>query len=228
MSKDMKIHALIPARSGSKGIPKKNIVNLGGKPLIYWTIKASIESRYIERTFVSTDSNEIADISKKYGAEIPYIRPQDLSQDKTPTKDVIFYHLQYFRPDVLVLLQPTSPLRDKDHIDRAVELFLEKKPEAVISVKEASEKPFWMMEIDKDGFLKHLFKERFTRRQDMPSVYIPNGAIYIYDVKTLLKNKDLFPERTIPFIMDRISSIDIDDHTDLRIAEIFIGERYEK
>lgn len=95
-------------------------------------------------------------------------------------------------------------------------------------MREASEKPFWMMEIDKDGFLKHLFKERFTRRQDMPSVYIPNGAIYIYDVKTLLKNKDLFPERTIPFIMDRISSIDIDDHTDLRIAEIFIGERYEK
>jgi len=223
-----KIHALIPARGGSKGIPKKNIVELAGKPLIAWTIEAAKKSKYIEKIYVSTDDPNIADISKRYGAEIPYIRPSELSTDNAPTKDVVFYHLKYDAPDILVLLQPTSPLRNNRHIDEAIELFIEKRATAVISVKEVSEKPFWMQKINRSGFLEPAFNMEYYRRQDMPVFYIPNGAIYIYDIDKLLKNRTLFPEETIPYIMDRESSVDIDDHIDLKIAEIFLGERYEK
>ncbi|SHK01229.1 acylneuraminate cytidylyltransferase family protein [Tepidibacter formicigenes] len=227
----MEILAIIPARGGSKGVPRKNIKNFNGKPLIAWTIEAAKKSKYVSKVLVNTEDKEIAQISKEYGADIPFLRPENLAQDDTPTMDVIIHTIKKlkensnYNPDYILLLQCTSPLRNENHIDEAVELIINKKVDSIISVTEVEHTPFWMKKIDNNGHLQDFIaydKKKLTRRQDFPKLYRLNGAIYIAKTDKLLEFKDFETNRTIPYVMDRVSSIDIDSLEDFNIAQFYM------
>jgi len=223
---ETKILAIIPARGGSKTIPRKNIKLLNGKPLIYYTIKESIKSKYLGRIIVSTEDKEISEISKKYGAEV-IERPEELAKDETPTIDVIFHVLQVqaenFEPGLVVLLQPTSPLRNVQDIDNAIELFLKNDCESVVSVCEAEHSLYWSFEIE-NRYLKPIFGGKYLnmRRQDLPKVYTPNGAIYVSTPEILRKYKSFYCSKTIPYIMPPERSVDIDNEIDFMLAELLM------
>ena len=219
---------IIPARGGSKGLPRKNIRPLLGKPLIAWTIEQAKSSRYIDKVIVSTDDPEIAEIAKKYGAKVPFLRPRELARDDSLTIDVIMHALgvlkaENYNPDIIILLQPTSPLRNAEDIDSAIELFLNSDCESVVSVCEVGHSPYWCFEIE-DGYLKSLFGDEYLRmrRQELEKVYMPNGAIYISTPQTLYKCESFYCNHTIPYIMPTRRSIDIDNEIDFMLAESLI------
>jgi len=222
----MEIVAIIPARGGSKGIPRKNIKQLFGKPLIVWTIEHAKKSRYIGRITVSTEDKEISEISKKYGAEV-IERPEELAKDETPTIDVIFHVLRVqaenFEPGLVVLLQPTSPLRNAQDIDNAIELFLKNDCESVVSVCEVEHSLYWSFEIE-NRYLKPIFGGKYLnmRRQDLSKVYTPNGAIYVSTPEILRKYKSFYCSKTIPYIMPPERSVDIDNEIDFMLAELLM------
>jgi len=230
MNGKMEIIALIPARGGSKGIPKKNIKNLRGKPLISYSIGPAKKTKYINKVVVSTEDKEIAEISREYGAEI-IERPKELAKDESSTIDAILHALEVlkaenYNPDIIILLQPTSPLRNAEDIDSAIELFLNSDCESVVSVREVGHSPYWCFEIE-DGYLKSLFGDEYLRmrRQELEKVYMPNGAIYISTPENLRKYKGFYCLRTIPYIMPPERSIDIDNEIDLMLAELLM-KRY--
>lgn len=226
------ILAVIPARGGSKGVPKKNIKKLSGKHLIGYTIEAAKNSKYANRVVVSTEDYEIAKISKYYGAEVPYLRPSELSVDTSPTIDSILHMVNYlekneeYKPDYILLLQCTSPLRNSNHIDDAVEKLLNSDFEALVSVCEAENNPYWVNVFDGD-VLKYFIEEGkyISRRQDLPKSYRLNGAIYLIKTEVLKRSKTLEPETLTGYIMDAYSSIDIDTELDFKIAEVLMTER---
>ena len=224
----MKILAVIPARGGSKGVPRKNIRLLNGKPLIAYTIEEAKKSKYIDRIIVSTEDKEIAEISTKYGAEV-IERPAELARDDTPTVDVVLHlldSLNHYEPDIIILLQPTSPLRTYEDIDSALVLFINNNCDSVVSVCEIEHTPYWSFKIE-DGYLKPIFGEEYLkkRRQELPKVYIPNGAIFITTPDILKKYRSFYCERTVPYIMPIERSVDIDNEIDFLLAEILIKRR---
>lgn len=221
----MKIVAIIPARGGSKGIPKKNIKLLDGKPLISYTIEHAKKSKYINKVVVSTEDGEIAEISKKYGAEV-IKRPEELAKDESPTIDAIFHVLEVLKsekysPDIVILLQPTSPLRTAEDIDNAMELFSNSDCESVVSVCGVEHPPHWSSKIEK-GYLKPLFGEKNLgmRRQDFNNVYMANGAVYISTPQMLYKYNGFHCDCTTPYIMPIERSIDIDNAIDFMLSEL--------
>lgn len=223
----MKVIAVIPARGGSKGVPRKNIKLLAGKPLIAYTIETALQSKSLDRVIVSTDDEEIAKISSDYGAEV-INRPAQLAKDETPTMSVIFHVLQVlkirnFEPEIVILLQPTSPLRTSYDIDCATKLFLENYNESVVSVCEVEHPPYWSFKI-KDKYLKPVCGEKYLemRRQDLPVVYFPNGAIYVSSPDVLKKYKSFFCSKTIPYIMPPERSVDIDNEIHFMLSELLI------
>ena len=223
----MNIIALIPARGGSKGLPKKNIRLLAGKPLICYSILAAQGCRFIHQTIVSTDDDEIANVAKSQGATI-IKRPAELSRDDSPTIDAILYTLEQCElqdnyPEIVVLLQPTSPLRTSADIDNALEWFIDNECDSVISVVEAGHPPCWSM-IIKGAYLQPIFDEKLLkmRRQDLPKTYFPNGAIYVAATETLKKYRSFYCPKTKPYIMDAHKSIDIDNEFDLFFAEALL------
>lgn len=226
---------LIPARGGSKGIPRKNIALLRGQPLIGYTIQAASESEYVNRIVVSTDDREIADVSQGLGAEVPALRPLHLSQDDTPSIDVALYQLEALRrhegyiPDVLVLLQPTSPLRTAQDIDAAVKLLIEADCDSVVSVCPVEEHPYLMYSIDGSGALQPYAPSwpNRLRRQDYPPAFRLNGAIYAIRPHVLSQERSFVGEHTRPLIMPRDRSIDIDVPSDLDRAAAMLQERGE-
>lgn len=227
MFKNKKILAIIPARGGSKGLPGKNIKILVGKPLIAWTIEQAKKSKYIDKLIVNTDSKKIVEVAEKYGADVPFLRPKKLAQDDSSIYDVVFHTLNWFEKkdiqfDIIILLQTTSPLRNTGDIDNALRLFLEKCPESLISISENS--PYWSFKIDKKDYLRPVFNWNYfkKRRQDLPKSYVPNGAIFIFTPKTLLKNKRLYYKETLPYVMPIERSIDIDNEVDFKLVEIII------
>ena len=209
---------LIPARGGSKGIKKKNLVEVKGKPLIYYTIKAAQEIVESSNIFVSTDSKEIGDISKKYGASVPFLRPTNISDDNSSSIDLILDFLNRF-PEYqnIILLQPTSPLRTSIHISEAINIFEEEKTEALISVKEIDYFPQYFFK-GKRGKLKIDETLNHLRRQTSDKRYYPNGAIYIASKNHILTHKSFFTNSTHYYLMDPISSIDIDNEYDLEVV----------
>ena len=222
-----KIIAVIPARGGSKGVPQKNIRDLAEKPLIAYSIEAGITSKYIDMVAVSTEDKKIASVSSKYGAEVVK-RPDSLAQDDSPTIDAIFHvieslKIQNEKLTIVVLLQPTSPLRNSQDIDYAIELFLKSECDSVISVSEYEHSPYWAYKID-DKYLKPLFDNNYLkmRRQDLPKSYMPNGAIYVSTVGVLQERKSFNSSRTLPYVMPAIRSVDIDNELDFIIAESII------
>lgn len=226
-----KILAIIPARGGSKGVPRKNIKYLNGKPLISYTIEAANSSKYIDKIVVSTEDEEIKEISLKYGAEIPFLRPKELANDKSPSIDSILYTVKrlkeeynYFS-DYVCLLQCTSPLRNERHIDEAFLKLKETNMDAVVSVCEAEVNPYWS-NVFKGDKIEYFLEEgkNITRRQDLPNVYRMNGAIYIIKTEVLIKTKTFEPKNLTGYIMDDYSSVDIDTALDFKIAELIMKE----
>lgn len=223
----MKILFLIPARGGSKGIPGKNIKPLAGKPLIYYTIDAARELAADEDICVSTDSIEIKKVVEDYGLVVPFVRPKELATDEASTEEVIrqalnFYHNRGVKYDLIVLLQPTSPLRKGIHIKEALERFTEGKG-MVVSVKETKSNPYYILfEENGKGFLEKSKEGNFTRRQDCPRVYELNGAIYIIEVRKFIKSglKDI---NRIKYCMDEESSVDIDSKLDWLVCEAILN-----
>jgi N-acylneuraminate cytidylyltransferase/CMP-N,N'-diacetyllegionaminic acid synthase len=224
---DKKIVGIIPARGGSKGIPRKNIKPLAGKPLIAYTIEAALKSKYLDRVIVSTEDEEIANVSRKYGAEVPFVRPDSLSGDSVPVvPDIPKYIIKElkkregFNVDVVVVLQPTSPLRDVKYIDQAIEKLFSTKCDWVVTVSSVNIHPFRMRKMKKDR-LEPLFanKNIWAQRQDLPPVYHFNGAIYVTK-KSVITTKNVFKNKDWRgIIMEPEEAIDIDTMADFIAAE---------
>jgi len=226
-----KILAFIPARAGSKGIKNKNIRELAGKPLIAHTINEAIKSNLFNDIIVSTDSEEIADIARGYGASVPFLRPRELALDDSPTIDAIFHCLDYMQSkgkkyDVIMLLQPTSPLRKFYHIKDAYKLFNEKQADFTVSVCECEHSPLWTSTIDKDLRIDNFMREEFknVRRQDLPKHYRLNGAIYIAKVDRMIEERSFLGKNNYAYIMNKLSSVDIDTKEDFVYVD-FIMEK---
>lgn len=218
------IIAIIPARGGSKGVVKKNLRHLHGKPLIYYTIHAAQQSKIINQIVVSSDDNEILNVAQREGAEI-IRRPIEISGDSSSTIDAVLHVINVNReqgnnPKVIALLQPTSPLRTTNDIDAALDIFSNNECDSVISVVASSHPPFWTM-IKKNTFLLPLFDQKYLkmRRQDLPKTYHPNGAIFIASVETIQRTRSFFGKKTKPYIMPNDRSIDIDSEFDFFLAE---------
>lgn len=224
MKKAAKILGIIPARGSSKTLPRKNIRFLNGRPLIFYTISEALKSGFLDKVVVSTENSIIAKIARKYGAEV-IRRPSTLAKDTTPTSSVILHALDKlgkkgYTPDVVVLLQPTSPLRRVHHIDEAIKIFLENPCDFVVSVCRTKKSPYWCFTY-KGNFLKPLIDngQAQKRRQELPPTYILNGAIFIFTPDKLLRNElNYFNGRTLPYFMHPEESIDIDDEIDLILA----------
>ena len=227
MYKNKTFLAIIPARGGSKRLPRKNVLDLNGKPLIAYSIEAGLDSSYIDKVVVTSDDDEILTISKKYGA-ITINRPNELASDTATTFDAIKHAVDnYEKYDYIVLLQPTSPLRDRDHIDKAIELLESKNADAIVSVCKMDHSPLWSNTLDESlsmaGFLKD---EALNKRsQDLEKYYRLNGAIYICKTEKLLEEKSFFLKENIyAYVMDRENSIDIDEEIDFKMAEVILNK----
>jgi len=227
----MKIVAIIPARSGSKRLPGKNIALIGGKPLIQHSIDTALKSKYINRVVVSTDSQEIADISKSAGAEIPYIRPSELALDTSTSIDVLLHMLTFLGPEnyfASILLQPTSPLRLPVDIDNSIELFLEKNASSVTSVTTCDHSPLLANTLPATMSMEHFLLEKIgiQRGQDLPVYYRLNGAIYINKISKLIEEKRIISKNNCyAFVMPKERSIDIDDSFDFQMADFLFSQR---
>lgn len=230
---EKEILAITPARGGSKGVFRKNIKILCGKPLIYYSIKSALNSRYIDRLVVSTEDDEIAEISKKYNSEV-IKRPKELATDHAPSIPVYKHVLKFlkekenYQPDIVVIIQPTSPLRDVEDVDRCIEKLFIEKSDSVITVRRVKHSPQFMVELDEKKRIKYLFnRKNITRRQDAKEVYIPNGAVFVTWSKTIIeKNTDRGPD-TRAIIMPMERSVDIDTEFDFYMAEKLM-EKNEK
>jgi CMP-N-acetylneuraminic acid synthetase len=224
--------AIIPARGGSKGIPRKNIVSLNGAPLISYTIGAALASKSVSRVIVSSEDEEILDISVSYGADV-IKRPSALAGDDTTAEAVIFHCLdtlqkeEHFIPESFVLLQPTSPLRTCLHIDEAVKCFIENSSQAVISVFGSTYHPLKSLIIGEHGFLAGLINDEYVSapRQQLLKAYTPNGAIYITTTKIFRKYRTLLPPETVPYFMPKSDSVDVDDMDDLDYVAFLMKKR---
>jgi N-acylneuraminate cytidylyltransferase len=225
--------AIIPARGGSKRLPNKNVKELNGKPLIAWTIDAALASPNVNKVVVSTDDNDIAEISLLSGAEVPYIRPHNLSTDTANTVDVIKHAIDFYAKsghyfDFIILLQPTSPLRISADITNAIELLKEKNADAIISVCEVEHSPLWSNTIPLTGSLKSFIKDEVKnmRSQDLATYYRLNGAIYIVETTKFIEQNSLFLNDNIyAYKMNVENSVDIDNETDFSYAEFLIESR---
>ena len=213
---------LVPARKGSKGVKKKNIIDVLGKPLIAYTIEQALDSG-IGDVIVSTDSNEIADISRFYGAEVPFLRSKKLSSDDAATIDVIFDFLDHYPVyENIILLQPTSPLRKSEDIKNAVNLFKEKKMNALISTKSIKFNKSFIFNFN-NNFLSIDKPVEVTRRQEWSKAMIPNGAIFIANCKKLRKYGSFYMKGTGYYEMETAKSIDIDTIDDLELVRKLLG-----
>ena len=214
--------AIIPARGGSKRLPRKNILDLCGKPLISWSIEAALKSKYISKVVVSSDDEEILNISSNFGADI-IKRPYELANDTATTFDAIKHTIDNLEKyDYIILLQPTSPLRNENQIDEAIELLEEKQADAIVSVCEMDHSPLWSNTLPKDGNMNNFLRDEVLnkRSQDLEKYYRVNGAVYICKTDKLLENKSFFLKDNIfAYIMDRKSSIDIDEEIDFLFAQ---------
>lgn len=231
-SKNDRCLAVIPARGGSKGVPKKNIKLLNGKPLIAYTIEAALESGIFDNVIVSTDSEDIADIARKYGATVPFIRPDNLSGDLVSSDDVILHAIDYYEQlgdnyKYVCKLQPTSPLRTAKHIQEAYGILKQQNSNYVVSVCECEHSPQWSGTIDADMRLDNFIKDKFKRacRQQIEKYYRLNGAIYFGNIEQFKVDKNFLGNNSLAYIMSMEESVDIDNELDFKLAEIIMKDR---
>lgn len=220
---------IIPARGGSKGVPGKNIKVLDGKPLIQYTIDAARKIASDNHIIVSTDDQEIKSVVENLGLKVPFLRPGELATDTAGSYEVLLHALDFYErenrtPEYVILLQPTSPFRNEEHIKQALELY-ETNLDMVVSVKETASNPYYVLREENElGFLVKSKQGNFTRRQDCPKVWELNGAIYIINVSSLRLGPLNSLVKVKKFIMDEISSHDIDSMLDWKVAEILIND----
>ncbi len=229
MYNDKSFLGIIPARGGSKGLRNKNILPIAGKPLIAWTIEQALSSKYLDKVIVNTDSIEITDISKKYGADAPFLRPNDLATDEARMIDVVLYAMEHLEEDgyfydSVMLLQPTSPLRTVFDIDSAIEMMITNSAGAVVSVCEMEHHPYWSNSLPHDKCMKDFLKPevRNKNRQQLPVFYRLNGAIYLAYSSYLKGHRDFIGDRTYAYIMSKERSVDIDSELDFKLAELLL------
>lgn len=236
----MKILGLITARGGSKGIPGKNIKPIAGKPLMAYTIEAAQKSAVLDRLILSTDSGEIASVARRHGCEVPFMRPAELARDDTPHLPVVQHAARRLKedegyaPDAIMILQPTAPLRQDFHIRESGELFEKSGADSLVSVSEAPIKynPCWMFFRDELGYLRlstgQPVKHRIKRRQDFPTSYITNGAIYLFRTNLLFDAEDpnFYGDKVLGYVMDPKFDISIDEPGDWENAERALNAVY--
>jgi len=221
--------AIIPARSGSKRVPNKNIQPLGGIPLIAHTIKAAAHATKITRAVVSTDSEEIAKIAREWGGDVPFLRPLAIAGDTSPAIETLLHAVEIIeqdgrRVDAVVLLQPTSPLRTATHIDAALDLFESSKADTVIAVCQVREHPYYVWAVDDKGVRPFFsLKEMALGRHELPTAVIENGSIFVIR-RPVLDRGMMYGERVVPYFMDARSSVDIDTPEDMRLAETYLRD----
>lgn len=233
--KKLNIVGVIPARGGSKGVPLKNIRELCGKPLIYYVIKAALTSKYLRRVIVSTDHEEIARISREYGAEVPFRRPADISED-VPTELVMQHAVKFIEKeehrkiDIVVTLQATTPLLNNKDIDAAIEKLVNEDCDSVITVKEIEEYPWWMMKMNKKGWVKPFLGQDMAGetmvRQTLEKLYIPNGGIWATKRDVVMKENRIIGKKCGAIVMPLERSVDIDTELDFKIIETIMREGY--
>jgi CMP-N,N'-diacetyllegionaminic acid synthase len=222
----MRVLTVVPARSGSKGLPGKNILEINGKPLIAWSIEAGLASKFVDEIILSTDSLEIAEIGKKFGAKIPFLRPSELAQDKTSTSDVLLHLIselekqgQYYTH--LLLLEPTSPLRTAEDIDTAFELLIKNtEAESIVGVSVVeSQHPSFCVSVDNEGFIHSASNYKVLRRQEIDELYFYEGSVYITRIDSYKLHKSFYHNKALALKMPKWKSYEIDDLTDYIIVE---------
>lgn len=220
--------AIIPARGGSKGLPGKNIKELCGKPLIAWSIEAGLKSKYVDEIVVSTDSAKIAEISKQYGANVPFLRPIELASDTATTFDAIGHTIDYYKHtlhreyDYIVLLEPTSPLREVDDIDKSIEKLLASDMDSIVGIcrTEDQNPAFLVLKNEQDSIVGYENKDmKVLRRQDIRDVYFFEGTIYISKTDVLLDKKTFYHESSLGYVVPKYKSLEIDDMDDFIMVE---------
>jgi len=227
MYKGKKILALIPARGGSKSVPGKNLRPVGGKPLLAWTIETAKKSKFIDRLILSSDDDQIMHSAKYYGCEVPFVRPSELAGDSSPTNDVILHAIDNIKGyDLVVALQVTSPLVTEEDIDQCIKKCIDEKAKACVSACEPDKSPYWMFCMEDERLVPVLGEGYLNkRRQELPSVYVPNGAVFVADVKWFKINKSFYSDLTVGYIMPRERSIDLDTEFDFKLLETYLEYR---
>jgi len=228
------IIGVIPARGGSKGIPNKNIRPLLGKPLIEYSIKTGLECSSLDHLIVTTDSHEIARISVECGADVPFMRPPELASDEAPMLPVLQHAItaseNYYKKtvDVLVLLDPTGPLRIVDDVEGCLNLFLESDCDAVISGNQPHRSPYFNMVCPDNGYVTLAIRpsEPIGRRQDSPKVYDLNTVVWVYSRKALMEEKARIPKRTLLYLIPSERAVDIDTELDFKVLEYLMEQTY--
>ena len=226
-----RVLGLITARGRSKGIPRKNLRRVAGRPLIAWTIEAAKASRLLDRILLSTDDPEIAEVGRRYGVDVPFLRPAELASDWSPVIDAALHAFQWLDtvennfPTFGMLLQPTSPLRTAEDIDAAIRLAQEQKANAVVSVTAEDRHPLQMKVMDENGRISPFMKTELvdSRRQDLPPVFGLNGAIYLVRRTVLQESKTWCPVGALAYVMPAERSLDVDTPWDLRLADLLLG-----
>lgn len=225
---------IIPARSGSKGLPDKNIKNLCGKPLIAYSIEAAIQSKIFDTIMVSTDSKKYADIARTYGADVPFFRSKETSSDSASSWDMIDEVLQRYEEqgknfDTFSLLQPTSPLRTADDIINAYEVFANNKASVVVSMVEVGHPLSWCGKVKDGGSIENFVpRDSMGQRQIQEKYYRPNGAIYIQNIKDFGREHFLYRRGSYAYVMPKERSVDIDTDIDFRYAEFLMEQKINK
>jgi CMP-N,N'-diacetyllegionaminic acid synthase len=223
MIRGKSILAIITARGGSKGVLRKNLREIAGKPLIAWTIETAKKSRYIDRLILSSEDREIISVARSWSCEVPFVRPAELARDESPGLDAVLHALNAIpeRYDYVILLQPTSPLRLAQDIDDCLETCLAHHAPACVTVTEVDQSPFWMYRLDASRLLVPLIGQKSlpVRRQDHPRVYILNGAVYVAQTTWLQQQRTFLTPATVAHIMPRERSLDVDTELDLKICE---------
>ena len=227
----MKNLAVIPARSGSKGLKDKNIKELCGKPLLAYSIAAAQKSKIFDKIHVSTDSEIYKKIAVEYGADVPFLRTAEMSSDIATTWDAMKYVINEYRKcgevfDTITVLQPTSPLRNEEDIQGAYKFFCEKNASMISSVCEMEHSPLWSNVLPQDLSMENFEDEEvaFLPRQQLPTYYRENGAIYILKTHHLFSQKNLYKENCYAYIMDQLHSVDIDQELDFLVVDVLMKQ----
>jgi CMP-N,N'-diacetyllegionaminic acid synthase len=227
MIADLSVLAVIPARGGSKGVARKNIRLLAGRPLLAWTIESAMASQYLDRIVLSSEDQEIMDTARELGCEVPFRRPVELTTDETPGIEPVLHALEQLPGyDLVALLQPTSPLRRASDIDACLEKLIATRAPACISVREAVDHPYWCYQQDASERLLPFVKlpaHTFNRRQDLPRAFAVNGAVYVARVQWLIAARSFLTPETVGHEMPHERSLDLDTPEDFAIAESRLG-----
>ncbi len=230
----MNILAIIPARGGSKSVPRKNIVKVNGRPLISYTISAALMVDRLTDVVVSTDDPEIAEISRELGAQVPFVRPVDLASDQAQSAPVIEHALYFMEKikglkyDAILMLQPTSPLRTSQHIEESLDLFTSQECDSVVSiVSVGGNHPFRMKRLIDNQLVNYIDQGFWDMRprQSLPDVYIRNGAIYLISRDVFMQQHQLIGDKCLGYVMNDSESTNIDTPIDLKIAELLLNEK---